>query len=270
MFYKGYVIGASFSRGLGLHFYDRVKRNKKCNYDCNYMEHLFNYKNSFSFITNEKLDISWPIIASQVTFFDEIDWVSEQIQNETKDDYFKTKLVVIQLSNPQRNFIFEGNMYKVSFESEESLKKSVDAILKNKPIFFANRFYNAIDTFLKDDNKFSEENWGFIIDKLNTLIESNLKKNVITKIISYGHDYSEIEYLNQIIDNSLVKIEYNNEEYDCVDRFVNKNKLRVKDDLGIDDDHPNFEAHKIVADSICNSIKKHKLYWNKWVEHQLI
>ena len=93
MFYKGYVIGASFSRGLGLHFYDRVKRNKKCNYNCNYMEHLFNYKNSFSFITNEKLDISWPIIASQVTFFDEIDWVSEQIQNETKDDYFKTNKI---------------------------------------------------------------------------------------------------------------------------------------------------------------------------------
>ena len=182
MFYKGYVIGASFSRGLALHFYDRVNCNKQCDYNCDYSEHLFNYKNSFSFLTNEKLNISWPIIANKLTFFDEIDWVSEQIQKETKDDYLKTKLVVIQLSNPQRNFIFEGNMYKVSFESEESLKKSVDTILKDKSIFFANRFYNAIDEFLKDDIKFSTENWEFIIDKLNTFIESNLKKNVITKI----------------------------------------------------------------------------------------
>ncbi len=46
MFYKGYVIGASFSRGLGLHFYDRVKRNKKCNYkDCN-KRPTFNFPNN--------------------------------------------------------------------------------------------------------------------------------------------------------------------------------------------------------------------------------
>ena len=270
MFYKGYVIGASFSRGLALHFYDRVKHNKECNYNCNYIEHLFNYKNSFSFITNEKLNISWPIIANQPTFFDEIDWVSEQIQNETKEDYLKTKLVIIQLSNPQRNFIFEGNMYKVSFESDESLKQSVDDILKHKSIFFANRFYNAIDIFLKDDAKFSEENWEFIIDKLNTFIESNLDKNVITKIISFNHDYSELQYLNQIIDNSLIKIKYNDIEYDCVSNFVSKNKLRVKDDLNIDDDHPNFEAHKIVAEAVYDSIKKHKLYWNYWEDNKVI
>lgn len=270
MFYKGYVIGASFSRGLALHFYDRVRRNKECNYDCNYIEHLFNYKNSYSFITNEKLGISWPIIANQPTFFDEIDWVSEQIQNETNQDYLKTKLVVIQLSNPQRNFIFEGNMYKVSFESEELLKKSIDDILKHKSIFFANRFYNEIDKFLKNDTKFSEENWEFIIDKLNTFIELSLKKNVVTKIISYTHDYSELQYLNQLIDNSLIKIQYKDKQYECVHTFIKENKLTIKDDLGIDDDHPNFEAHNIVANSIYDSVKKHKLYWNNYDEHQVI
>ena len=68
MFYKGYVIGASFSRGLALHFYDRVKRNKKCNYDCNYMEHLFNYKNSFA-DEKEKQEFQKCKIPKEMTLF---------------------------------------------------------------------------------------------------------------------------------------------------------------------------------------------------------
>ena len=50
--------------------------------------------------------------------------------------------------------------------------------------------------------------------------------------------------------------------------FVTINKLRVIDDLGVDDSHPNFEAHKIVADNIYNSILKDPGYYTTF--HSII
>ncbi len=69
-------------------------------------------------------------------------------------------------------------------------------------------------------------------------------------------------FKNQFNENLYVDIIKGNKIYNCIYNLVKSEKLMIKDDLGAftQDEHPNFEAHKIVAESLYNNIIKDSLY----------
>lgn len=262
MLYNSYVVGASFVRGLALHYYEREKNNKLLDYNCTNKERFFNYSNAFPFLVSQKLNISWPIIIEgRASFYDEIDYLSSVLDYKINyvNEILYPKIVLIQLSNPQRDFIFEDKCYKINFESTNGFGQSIDEITKDKPISFVEKFNKAVDKYINFPNEYDKENWEVVLKKLNSFILKYKTKNVITKIINYYAGDDIIDYISLFEDNSFVTYKYNNKEYYGVQDLVNKENLRVCDDIThIDDEHPNFKAHQIVADNVYESIINHK------------
>jgi hypothetical protein len=97
------------------------------------------------------------------------------------------------------------------------------------------------------------------LDKLNELNEYLIKKGIILQILSYYNSYDSS--LLKFAKNSFVIINHNEIRYSNIFSFVNNTKLRICDDINItDDQHPNFKAHEIVANSVYQNILKHPLY----------
>ena len=132
MIYKGYVLGTSFTGGLGLHFYNRYKNKVELDYKVDDEERLFNYQHSFNYLLFSKLNISWPVVVpsnTNKTFFDDLDYIQNKLQLEKSHPTsvnFPTKYVIIQLSNQQRSFIFNGKMYNMNFENQELFQLTLD------------------------------------------------------------------------------------------------------------------------------------------------
>jgi hypothetical protein len=274
MFWKSYVIGSSFSRGSGLHYYTLSKEDLKIMDDITEKQRLFNYQNSYSYLLNKKLNINWPIIVdgkskggipSHPTFFDELDMVlrlveAEYIDFEPTSIQFKTRLVVIQLTSPQRNFIYKDIIYPINFQSEEEFAKSFKEITKDKDYSFFSNFESEISDFFSNRTDWELKNSEKIIERINQLIIKLQTYGVLVKIISYYGGFDTIYH--KFINNAYVTLNYDNTEYVAVSDLIYHHKLKVKDDLNIDDDHPNLTAHQIVADSIYNNIMKYTPNWN--------
>ena len=60
--------------------------------------------------------------------------------------------------------------------------------------------------------------------------------------------------------NLFVKLFTNEEHFNDIQSMCDTHKLRIRDDIGGIDEHPNFEGHQLVADSLYESIIKHPLY----------
>jgi hypothetical protein len=274
MFWKSYVIGSSFSRGSGLHYYTLSKDDLKIMDVITEEQRLFNYQNSYSYLLNKKLNINWPIIVDgknkkglprHPTFFDELDTVirlveSEYIDFEPTSIQFKTRLVVIQLTSPQRNFIYKDNIYPINFQSEEEFAKSFKEITKDKDYNFFSSFESEVADFLANRTEWEMRNSEKIIERVNNFIIKLQKYGIIVKIISYYSGFDTIYH--KFINNSYVTLNYNNTEYIAVNDLIYYHNFKIKDELNIDDDHPNLKTHEIVADSIYNNIMKYTPNWN--------
>lgn len=272
--YKLLSLGTSFNYGLGLHLYKRKELGAPLDFNnLTEEERYFNYKHSFSSILGQKLKLPNELVSSAgaSTFFDGLDILKHSMEPMYLNDnpnfdykFFKPKVIVIQLTNVHRDFfIYNNTIHKLDFESyeglihsKEKLIKSIDAL--DRDVFIFN-LENELNLFLEDEVSWRKKQSGFFIDRINELDNSLKKHNVILKIISYSQDYKE--NLHKFNDDLFVKIEHNGIEFSNIFDFVLINKLRIKDDIDVNDDHPNFEAHKIVAESLYKSISKHTLDW---------
>ena len=189
MLYKGYVIGASFSRGDSLHFEQRYLNNTELYTPITEKEKYNNFVNSYSYTLFNKLNLGTPrLFQNGPTFLDNIKdlyyfVLSEFINNK---EYLKTKLILIQLSNPQREFTFENKGYNLDFESEEGLIKSMDKIFEiQKSDDFKKRFYDSVMLFFKDMDAWETNNIKTHTDLFTKMLNKLEKYGVILKVYSY-------------------------------------------------------------------------------------
>lgn len=275
--YKILAVGTSFTYGLALHFYNRKKLGLALDFNTiTDAEKYFNYKHSYSSILAKKLDLPNQIVSSSGSsnFFEGLDIIKKSINSiylpgDDKFDhnFFKPKVVVLQLTNVTRDFfIYQNKIYKLDFETYDGFLKSKKELIDNIDVVDKNDFVTKLELelelFTLDEERWRRNQSAYFISKINILNKFLKSKGVILKVISYSNDYKE--NLDKFDNDIFVKIEHNGISFSNIFDFVTINKLRVIDDLGIDDSHPNFEAHQIVADNLYDSILKDPGYYTSF------
>jgi len=284
--YKILSAGTSFNWGLGLHFYDRVQKKIELDFNLTQIEQDFNVKNSFHSILADKLGIQSEvyrryhyehlpsILECLEGLKSEIIRNSESIWGEVFEPNKKVflpkhelpyKILIFQFFNLEKDFfIYNNKIYKLDLHEistfKESKAKLINSIEENIREDFSEKLNDDIHLWTWDREKWRKKHSSFFIDRFNKFQEYLKQNNIIFKIIAYMDDFKPFR---KMFNSELyVNLHYKDIEYSCVHELIKKEKLMIKDDLKeyTEDEHPNFLAHKIVAESLYNSIIKDSLY----------
>jgi len=249
-------LGTSASKGLGLHLYNRdtITNNGLIDMNVTEDEYLFNLDNSYSNLLAEKLGYKLTHINTgyNYSFYTQMD------ELELSTD---TKVVILQLSNLHRDFfIYNNNVYKIDFETYDGFVKSRKELIKDKDIEFINALDEDLELFVTNERKWRDKQSAKMIQKIDDILSKLKNKSIQLKVIMYFDDWLCVkEYF--VKNNLFVSIKYNDKEYDTLFDFVIDEKLRISDELeGCTDGHPNFKAHKIIANQLYDNIKIEPLY----------
>jgi len=265
--YKILSIGTSFNHGMGLHFYNRHVFNQKLsNEDINVEEREFCKEYAFHTLIANKLGVKSEIFFGQnlglSTAFDNM---IENLKNQvnTKTD-IPIKIIIWQLSNIEKDFfIYNDKIYRLKFDDYNSVIKSKNEILANLDESidkedFSQKLEEDIKLWCENVAGWREKHVPWFINKVNELNKFLVEKDIILKVVSYYSDYSPFR---RFFDkNIFVNLEVDNKQYSHIHGMAWTEKLMLCHDLPTHDQHPNFKAHEIVADSIYKSILKHPLY----------
>jgi hypothetical protein len=265
--YKILSIGTSFNHGLGLHFYERHTNNLELNHTLTKDEYEFNVYNSFHSILARKLNVQSKIFLGDRfgldTKFDDIIH-SIKLEVEKKEE-IPVKIVVIQLSTAEKNFfIYNDVIYRLDFNSAEELivskDKLINSIANDIKEDFTKKLDLELEEYLTDTEAWRQKHAIWFVNKLNELNKFLLDKGIILKVISYYRDFSPA--WKSFDEHIYSKIWSRGQDFSHIQAMCYTHKLRICDDINTNDEHPNFEGHQVVADSLYESIIKHPLYSN--------
>jgi hypothetical protein len=265
--YKIISIGTSFNHGLGLHFYERHNKGLPLNYTLRPAERELNVYNAFHSILARKLNTQSEILNDirfglDTKFDDLIHGIKIEVEKEHE---IPIKIVVVQLSTAEKDFfIYNDTIYRLDFNSAEELIASKDRLINSISDDikedFTKKLELELNEYLLDTQVWRKKHAIWFVNKLNKLNKLLLEKGIILQVISYYTDYNKS--INMFDDNLFVKLLANEEYFNDIQAMCYTHKLRICDDIPSDDQHPNFEAHQVVADSLYESIIKHPLYNN--------
>jgi len=256
--------GTSFTFGSGLHFYERFKNNKELTFfDLEPIDNEINIKNSYSSLLAKKFNGESIIIGTSGyynSFLESIQKIKTLLETNSN-----VKIVLFQLINPERDFFIYNDViyylditnYNTFIDSKNKLISTLDdSIDKND---FTEKLDKDIELYTYDQCQWKVNHTRYFIDKLTELNQYLISKGIILQILSYYDSYDTS--LLSFPKNSFVIINHNEIRYSNIFNFVKNTKLRIRDDINItNDDHPNFKAHEIVAESVYQNILKHPLY----------
>jgi len=263
--YKILSIGTSFNHGLGLHFYQRHTKGLPLNYTLRPDERELNVYNAFHSILARKLNVQSEILNSvkfglETKFDDILHGIKLELEKEQE---IPIKIVVIQLSTAEKDFfIYNDTIYRLDFNSAEELLISKDKLINTIPDNIKEDFTKKLELelqeYLTNTEAWRQKHAIWFVNKLNELNKFLLEQGILLQIISYYKDYNQSR--NMFDKNLFVKLLANEEYFNDIQSMCDTNKLRIRDDIGGIDEHPNFEGHQVVADSLYESIIKHPLY----------
>jgi hypothetical protein len=263
--YKILSIGTSFNHGLGLHFYERHRKGLPLNYTLTPEERELNVYNVFHSILARKLNVQSEIL-NDIRFgldtkFDDLIYGIKVAVEQPQE--IPIKIIIIQLSTAEKDFfIYKDTIYRLDFNSVDELilskNKLINSVSDDIKEDFTKELESELNEYLTDTEKWREKHAIWFVNKLNELNKFLLEKGIILKVISYYRDYNQLR--NMFDKNLFVKLLANNEYFNDIQSMCDTNKLRIRDDIGGIDEHPNFEGHQVVADSLYESIIKHPLY----------
>lgn len=153
-------------------------------------------------------------------------------------------------SNEQKDWMVVNVEYDDDFKAYETnntfnwiygpqLRNSYNKKVKNIIVNYVNEFLN-VDVY---DKVNSNNLLGLI---------SFFKLNEIDFFLSGQLTYDNKHLKN--FENNFLKLNIKNELYSDIYFFSEKNGLRICDEIKINDNHPNFDAHKIWGESIVEFI----------------
>jgi len=261
---KVIAAGTSFTFGSALHFYERAKNNKELTFsNLEPIEYENNVKNSYSSLLAKKFDGESVILGTSGyynSFLDSIVEIKKLVEQEPN-----AKIVLFQLANPERDFFIYNDIiyyldiknYNSFIDSKNKLISTLDNNIDKDD--FTEKLDKDIELYTYNEQQWRINHTEYFIHKLNELNDYLINKGIILQIISYYNSYDTV--LLKFPKNSFVIINHNGIRYSNIFNFVNTNKLRIRDDIAVTvDEHPNFKAHEIVAESIYQNILKHPLY----------
>ena len=263
--YKILSIGTSFNHGLGLHFYERYTKGLPLNYTLRPEERAFNVHNAFHSILARKLNVQSEILDDirfglDTKFDDMIHGINLELEKEQE---IPIKIIIIQLSTAEKDFfIYKDTIYRLDFNSAEELIVSKDKLINSIPDDIKEDFTKKLEldlnNYLEDTEKWRQQHAIWFVNKLNELNKFLLQKGIMLKVISYYKDFSTAWKLFD--EHIYSKIWSRGQDFSHIQAMCYTHKLRICDDIPSEDQHPNFQGHQVVADSLYESIIKHPLY----------
>lgn len=269
---KGILFGGcSFTWGQGLYFYYENINKRFMNIDSSFStdgitQSMIDYKNSIRFanlvsnhfntfyVTKKDEGLLLGNGGSEDETFDFFDYI---FKVEKKYEFSDFDYVIIQLSNIFRNsFIF-------NLDQKTYVRKLVDNSINSFELVAGNK----LEDFLYQ-NKLTPKDLEdlFINQMFNRLaerIEYYEERGIKVKLLLMNSDYHNFFVQNPDYLKKLIKIHYNNNEYDSINKLMNDNEnMTVKDDIKkfkCYDLHPSKLCHQIIAESIIKNIENDKL-----------
>ena len=191
-----------------------------------------------------------------------------EIQKYSQDEI---KYVIFQLTDPFRRCFININGEKLDIIVPKNRNIDTNEFNKNEIYKFNkslnNTTFNKFFKFYTDNfNCWEEMENYFILQNLTNLIE--LFKEVESlgikcKLWSWHNEYVPFIKENSYLSSKFIKLKYENTEFDSLHSLMQsypKFKISTSgfllNDKPIPDGHQTIECHKIIADSIINSIKK--------------
>jgi hypothetical protein len=263
--YKILSIGTSFNHGLGLHFYERHRKGLPLNYTLTPEERELNVYNVFHSILARKLNVQSEIL-NDIRFgldtkFDDLIYGIKVAVEQPQE--IPIKIIIIQLSTAEKDFfIYKDTIYRLDFNSVDELilskNKLINSVSDDIKEDLTKELESELNEYLTNTEKWREKHAIWFVNKLNELNKFLSEKGIMLKVISYYRDFSPAWKLFD--ENIYSKIWSRGQDFSHIQAMCYTHKLRICDDIGGIDEHPNFEGHQVVADSLYESIIKHPLY----------
>jgi len=197
---------------------------------------------------------------------------SKQFENIKTQRYSADEIecVVFQLTDPFRNYLIDINGEKLVINIAQIRQRDINKFSEND----INKFKDTLDndTFNKffkfytdNSNSWEEMEDYFILQNLKGVIE--LFKEVESlgikcKLWSWHNEYVPFIKKHDYLSKKFIKLKYEDTEFDCLyDLMKTHPKFKIStsgfilNGKPVPDDHQTPEGHKVIADSIINSIE---------------
>jgi hypothetical protein len=197
---------------------------------------------------------------------------SKQFENIKTQRYSADEIdcVVFQLTDPFRNYLIDINGEKLVINIAQIRQRNTNEFNRNN----INKFKDTLDdeTFNKffkfytdNFNSWEEMEDYFILENLKGVIE--LFKEVESlgikcKLWSWHNEYVPFIKKHEYLSSKFIKLKYEDTEFDCLYDLMKKHpKFKIStsgflvNGKPVPDDHQTPECHKVIADSIINSIE---------------
>ena len=197
---------------------------------------------------------------------------NKQFENIKMQRYSPDEIeyVVFQLTDPFRNYHININGENLVINIAQIRQRNTTDANRNDINKFKdtldNETFNKFFTFYVNNfNSWEEMENYFILENLKNVIE--LFKEVESlgikcKLWSWHNEYVPFIEKNEYLYSKFIKLKYENTEFNCLhDLMVSYPKLKIStSDFRLNgkivpDDHQTPECHRIIADSIINSIE---------------
>jgi len=198
--------------------------------------------------------------------------ISKQFENIKMQRYSADEIeyVVFQLTDPFRNYHININGENLVINIAQIRQRNTNEFNKND----INKFKDTLDDttfnkffkfYIDNFNSWEEMEDYFILQNLKNVIE--LFKEVESlgikcKLWSWHNEYVPFIKENEYLSNKFIKLKYNDTEFDSLYNLMHtypKFKISTSDfrlnGKKVPDDHQTPECHKVIADSIINSIE---------------
>jgi hypothetical protein len=198
---------------------------------------------------------------------------SKQFKNIEIQKYSSDEIeyVIFQLTDPFRNNTININGEILNINIGQVRKRNIEQLDDNNIYSFKNKLndvtFNKFFKFYIDNfNSWEEMENYFILQNLTNLIE--LFKEVESlgikcKLWSWHNEYVPFIKENDYLSSKFIKLKYENTEFNSLHSLMETHpKFRIStsgfllNNKIVPDGHQTIECHKIIADSIINSIKK--------------
>jgi len=198
---------------------------------------------------------------------------SKQFKNIKIQKYSPDEIecVIFQLSDPFRNCFININGEKLRIVVPKNRNIDTNEFNKNE-IYKFNKslndttFNKFFEFYINNFNSWEEMENYFILQNLTDLIELFKQVEALgikCKLWSWHNEYVPFIKENDYLSSKFIKLKYENTEFDSLHSLMQVHpKFRIStsgfmiNGKPIPDDHQTPECHKIIADSIIDSIEK--------------
>lgn len=206
--------------------------------------------------SNPRIDKQYENIKNQKYSFDEIEYVIFQLTDPFRNYHIKLgdNIEVINIAQIRQRHTTPNNQNNINNFKHTLDKETFDRFFK----FYCENF----NSWEEMENYFIKQNLNLIQELFETLESNGIK----CKLWSWHNEYVPFIKENEYLTSKFIKLKYENTEFDSLYNLMQTHpKFKIStsgflvNDKPVPDDHQTPECHRVIADSIINSIENDEI-----------